>query len=43
MTIPSIIGFYGESNTGKTALLVEIINLLSKEGFNVASIKISDK
>lgn len=43
MTIPSIIGFYGESNTGKTALLVEIINRLSKEGFNVASIKISDK
>ena len=43
MTRPSIIGFYGESNTGKTALLVEIINRLSKEGFNVASIKISDK
>ena len=43
MTTPSIIGFYGESNTGKTALLVEIINRLSKEGFNVASIKISDK
>ena len=43
MTIPSIIGFYGESNTGKTALLVEIINRLSKEGFDVASIKISDK
>lgn len=38
-----VIGFYGESKTGKTTLLVEIIRHLSKDGFNVASIKVSDK
>jgi len=43
MKTPSILGFYGESNTGKTTLIVEIIDRLSKEGFNVASVKISDK
>jgi len=43
MTTPSIIGFYGESNTGKTTLIVKIINRLSKDGFNVASVKISNK
>ena len=40
---PYIIGFYGESNTGKTTLIVELINRLSSEGFNVASVKKSDK
>lgn len=40
---PYIIGFYGESNSGKTSLIIEIINRLSKEEFNVASVKISDK
>ena len=43
MPLPSIIGFYGESNTGKTTLIVKIINRLSKDGFNVASVKISNK
>jgi molybdopterin-guanine dinucleotide biosynthesis protein B len=43
MKSPSIIGFYGESNTGKTTLIVDIIDRLSTEGFNVASVKISDK
>jgi len=40
---PYIIGFYGESDTGKTTLIVELIKYLSNEGFNVASVKISDK
>jgi len=40
---PSIIGLYGKSGTGKTTLIVKMINRLSKEGFNVASVKISDK
>ena len=43
MIAPSIIGFYGESNTWKTTLIVKIINRLSKDGFNVASVKISNK
>lgn len=39
----TVIGIYGKSNTGKTTLIVEIIKKLSNEGFNVASIKQSDK
>ena len=38
-----IIGIYGKSNTGKTTLIVNIIEQLSKDGFNIASIKITDK
>jgi molybdopterin-guanine dinucleotide biosynthesis protein MobB len=40
---PAIFGIYGKSKTGKTSLIVDIINQLSKEGFKIASIKISDK
>ncbi len=40
---PAVFGVYGESNSGKTRLIVEIIKRLTKEGFKVASIKISDK
>jgi len=40
---PYVIGFYGESNSGKTMLITEVIKSLSEEGFNVASVKISDK
>ena len=40
---PFVLGFYGESNTGKTTLIVDIISHLTKEEFNVASVKISNK
>jgi molybdopterin-guanine dinucleotide biosynthesis protein B len=40
---PAIFGLYGESNTGKTTLMVDIINKLTEEGFKIASVKISDK
>jgi len=40
---PYTIGFYGKSNSGKTTLIIKIINYLSKEGLNVASVKVSDK
>lgn len=43
MSKPKVIGIYGKSNTGKTTLIVKIINRLSKDGFNVASVKISNK
>lgn len=43
MTKPAIIGFYGKSNTGKTALIIEIIKRLTAEGFNVATVKITNK
>ena len=40
---PAIVGIYGESNTGKTTLIVNIIKRLSEEGFKVATIKITNK
>ena len=38
-----IFGFYGSSNTGKTTLIVKIIEKLTKEGYKVATIKKTDK
>jgi len=43
MKKPAIIGFYGKSNTGKTTLIVDLIKKLTKEGYNVATIKKTDK
>ena len=40
---PFVLGFYGESDSGKTTLIVDILSRLKKEGCNVASVKISDK
>lgn len=39
----AVIGFYGESNSGKTNLIIEIIQSLTKEGLKIAAIKQSDK
>ena len=36
-------GIYGKSGIGKTTLVVDIIKRLSKEGFKVVTIKITDK
>jgi len=38
-----VIGFYGESNTGKTTLIVDLIKQLTSDSYNVATIKITDK
>jgi molybdopterin-guanine dinucleotide biosynthesis protein B len=43
MTNPKIIGFYGESNTGKTTLIEKIIKRIKSEGLKVATVKITDK
>lgn len=43
MMKPFVLGFYGESDTGKTTLIVDVIVRLTKEDFNVASVKISEK
>lgn len=43
MKKPAIIGFYGESKTGKTTLIIEIIKRLTDEGLKVAAVKITDK
>ena len=40
---PFVLGFYGGSDTGKTTLIVDIISRLTKEGYKVASVKISNK
>ena len=39
----AVFGIYGESGSGKTKLIMDIIKRLTKEGFEVACIKISDK
>jgi molybdopterin-guanine dinucleotide biosynthesis protein B len=43
MKKPAVIGFYGESKTGKTTLIIEIIKRLTNEGLKVATVKITDK
>ena len=43
MSQPAIFGFYGRSNTGKTTLIVKIIEKLTNEGYKVATIKKTDK
>jgi len=39
----AVFGIYGESGSGKTKLIIEIIKRLTKEGFKIACIKLSDK
>lgn len=43
MPKPSIFGFYGSSNRGKTTLIVKIIEKLTNEGYKIATIKKTDK
>lgn len=43
MSHPAIFGFYGSSYTGKTTLIVKIIEKLTNEGYKVATIKKTDK
>jgi len=39
----AVFGFYGESNSGKTSLIVKVIKQLTNEKLKVATVKISDK
>ena len=43
MTKPFVIGFYGESNSGKTTIITKIIKKLTEDNFSVASIKNTNK
>ena len=43
MKKPKILGFYGESKSGKTTLITKLIKHLSVGGLNVATVKITDK
>jgi molybdopterin-guanine dinucleotide biosynthesis protein B len=40
---PAIFGIYGKSKTGKTSLIIKIINTLTKDGIRIACIKKSNK
>jgi len=39
----AVIGIYGESGSGKTSLIIKLINRLKKERYKIACIKITDK
>ena len=39
----AVIGVYGKSNAGKTSLIIKLIKRLVDEGYNVATIKNTDK
>lgn len=43
MKKPAVFGVYGESNTGKTTLVIKLIKRLTSENFKVATVKITDK
>lgn len=43
MRQPFVIGFYGESNTGKTTIITKLIQKLTEENLKIASIKSTDK
>jgi molybdopterin-guanine dinucleotide biosynthesis protein B len=40
---PFVLGFYGESDSGKTTLLVDLVHRLINEGLTVATVKQTDK
>ena len=41
--VPTLIGLYGFSNSGKTTLVFRLIEALEKDGFSAAVIKCTDK
>lgn len=43
MKNPAVFGFYGESGTGKTSLIIKLIMKLCEEGYKIATVKITDK
>lgn len=43
MEKPLTIGIYGESNTGKTRLTIDLVKHFIKENYKIATIKITDK
>jgi molybdopterin-guanine dinucleotide biosynthesis protein B len=43
MMEPTVFGVYGSSNTGKTTLIVELVERLTAEGYKVATIKRTQK
>lgn len=43
MSTPKIFGVYGESDSGKTTLIVQLITRLAAEGYQVATVKQTNK
>lgn len=43
MATPAVFGIYGQSNSGKTTLLVKLVSHFTRKGYRVATIKCSDK
>ena len=43
MTDTTLIGVYGESNSGKTHLITQLVEYYTKQGRSIATIKKSDK
>jgi len=43
MSAPIVFGVYGESDSGKTTLIVQLVSRLTKEGYQVATMKQSNK
>jgi len=43
MKFPILFGFYGESNSGKTSLIIKIVKKLGDEGYKISAVKITDK
>ena len=43
MSIPTVFGIYGSSDTGKTTLIEHLVSLLTKEGYRIATIKQTKK
>jgi len=43
MKNPIVLGFYGKSGSGKTSLIIKLIKKLNKEGYNIVTVKITDK
>jgi molybdopterin-guanine dinucleotide biosynthesis protein MobB len=41
--MPKVFGIYGESDSGKTTLIVQLVTRLSKEGFKIATVKQTNK
>jgi molybdopterin-guanine dinucleotide biosynthesis protein MobB len=43
MSIPMIVGVYGDSDAGKTTLLVQLVSKFTNEGYKVATVKQTKK
>jgi len=43
MSTPIVFGIYGESDSGKTTLIVQLVARLTKEGYRVATVKQTNK